>query len=93
MVGKLELKGLAEPVAAWEVGWEPLTPAPAALPTALVGRDAELAALGWAWQAASVGGGGLAVVEGDAGMGKTRLLAELVELSTRRRCVLVRRLL
>ena len=45
----------------------------------LVGRDAELGLLRQAWDAARDGYGGIAVVAGAAGIGKTRLLAELTE--------------
>lgn len=43
----------------------------------LLGRDAELAQLGAALQRARGGAGGVLLVSGDAGVGKTRLLAEL----------------
>ena len=45
----------------------------------LVGRDAELGLLRRPWDAAREGYGGVAVVAGPAGIGKTRLLAELTE--------------
>jgi len=48
----------------------------------LVGRDAELGVLRQAWDAARAGYGGIAVVAGPAGIGKTRLLAELTESVT-----------
>lgn len=49
--------------------------------TPLIGRDGELRALGQAWRAARVGDGGVAVVRGEPGIGKTRLVAELTELA------------
>ncbi len=45
----------------------------------LVGRDAELGRLRQAWDAAREGYGGVGIVAGPAGIGKTRLLAELTE--------------
>ena len=44
---------------------------------ALLGRDAELGALRRAWDGARAGRGGVAVLTGDAGIGKTRLAEEL----------------
>ena len=45
----------------------------------LVGRETELGLLWQAWDAAREGVGGIAVLAGPAGIGKTRLLAELTE--------------
>ncbi|GAB3451861.1 AAA family ATPase [Kineococcus endophyticus] len=56
-----------------------LPPAPAGAAPALVGRDEELAALDAALAAASRGTSGGVLVEADAGVGKSRLVAELVE--------------
>jgi tetratricopeptide (TPR) repeat protein len=44
----------------------------------MVGRDGELAALRRAWEGAVAGAGGVALVEGAAGVGKSRLAQELV---------------
>jgi hypothetical protein len=44
----------------------------------LLGRDRELAALLHRWRAARVGAGGVGLVEGSAGSGKSRLVAEVV---------------
>jgi DNA-binding SARP family transcriptional activator/tetratricopeptide (TPR) repeat protein len=46
----------------------------------LVGRDRELAILERAWRSARTGAGALAVVHGEPGIGKTRLVTELAEL-------------
>ncbi len=59
-------------------------PSAAAVPTAaagaaLVGRDAALAALGRAWQAARGGERRVVFVSGDAGVGKTALASAFVE--------------
>ena len=49
--------------------------APGLLP--LVGREAELGELERAWRAVADGAGGVALVRGEAGIGKTRLATEL----------------
>jgi DNA-binding SARP family transcriptional activator/tetratricopeptide (TPR) repeat protein len=49
--------------------------------TGLVGRSAELARLGDRWRAAAAGRAGVVLVRGDAGAGKTRLVAELAGLA------------
>ncbi len=54
---------------------------PAASP--LVGREAEWARLGATWRAAAAGGPRLALLLGEAGIGKTRLAEELVEWADR----------
>ncbi len=48
----------------------------------LVGREAELARLRQAWETATDGGGGVCIVAGPAGIGKTRVLAELADVVT-----------
>ena len=54
-------------------------PAPPAATYAFVGRDAEWRALVRAWRAAETGGPQLFLVRGEAGIGKTRLVEELVD--------------
>ncbi len=83
--GPFELKGLPGPVNAYEVGWpsEPASRRP--LPSALeagdempfTGRDEERRQLGELWRATESGGFRLAIVSGEAGIGKTRLASEL----------------
>ncbi|MEV6628953.1 ATP-binding protein, partial [Amycolatopsis sp. NPDC051114] len=46
-----------------------------------VGRAAELARLAERWRAAAAGRAGIVLVRGDAGVGKTRLVAELAALA------------
>jgi len=47
----------------------------------LVGRSAELGVLQDAWRAAVAGGRGLVLVRGGAGVGKSRLVAEVAEMA------------
>ena len=86
LVGELELKGLAEPVIAYEVPWEPVVGDRAPLPALLLpvarelpfsGRDAEREALRVQWKSASTDGRTVALVSGEPGVGKTRLTSEL----------------
>jgi class 3 adenylate cyclase len=86
-LGPLELKGLPEPVTAWSVEWERLAPQEGTPPLpgrlrdvatgGFVGRVDERQRLAAAWTAASGGEGGLAMICGEPGIGKTRLAAEL----------------
>ena len=83
-LGALDLKGLG-PVDASRVAWEPPAPPAPTLPAVLaasrrgpfVGRDAELDALRLAWKRTVAGALQLAVLSGEAGIGKSRLAAEL----------------
>lgn len=84
-----ELKGIPGPVGVVAVGWTPLghgdenlalsVPLPTGLDSGatLAGRAGEVAALRDAWEAASAGRGGVAVISGEAGIGKTTLLDAL----------------
>ncbi|WP_353828059.1 adenylate/guanylate cyclase domain-containing protein [Agromyces sp. SYSU T0242] len=74
------VKGKRAPVRAFSVG-DPQGSRAAAgsAATPLIGRDAELAVLQRAWAAAEAGHGGMVDVTADVGMGKSRLLRELVE--------------
>jgi class 3 adenylate cyclase len=82
--GPLALKGIAEPLAACEIVWEPAVekrialPAPFAAAEAapLVGRDAQLEELRRCWQQARGGDRRVAMLVGEPGIGKTRLAAE-----------------
>ena len=88
-LGPLVLKGLPDPVETVEVLWEPLgvddvgpvVPLPARLavrPTVgVVGREAELTVVLDAFKRVAAGGGReVLLVTGEAGLGKTTLLAE-----------------
>ncbi len=88
-IGDLHLKGLPEPVAGYEVVWTPAEdtsaaaialPLPARLavpyPTGFVGRAHERELLDVARKAAEAGERRGALLAGEAGMGKTRLVTE-----------------
>ncbi len=81
-LGSMTLKGFAEPVDAFEA----VEPAPGAGrfrmrgeagETPLVGRAAELNTLLDAWASARAGGGRAVILQGEAGIGKSRLIEEL----------------
>ncbi len=79
-IGDITVKGRTEPVMASRL----VGPRPAAEPpsrTPLVGRDAELARLEGAVADLHAGRGQVLLLVGDAGLGKTRMLAELRHLS------------
>ena len=85
-VGSLDLKGLSSPVAACEVDWRPQdqasrTPLPESLARtdrlALVGRAEERADLARFWGRAKEGELTIALVGGEPGAGKTRLVREV----------------
>jgi class 3 adenylate cyclase len=79
-MGQLPVKGRTEPVTAWRLvgprpggGGEPLAP--------LVGREAEMTRLASVLEELRAGRGQIVFVSGEAGIGKTRLLAELRALA------------
>jgi class 3 adenylate cyclase/tetratricopeptide (TPR) repeat protein len=84
-LGGLELKGLSEPLDAFELLWEPLLSPGIALPqrlrelpsTGYVGRMAEQERLTDLWGKARDGRLQLALISGEAGVGKTRLCTQL----------------
>src|SRR5205085_11103797 len=83
-VGSLTLKGISDPVRAYEVTWKtatgsiPLPPVLGARPAeAFVGRDEELQKLSGFWKQAADGARTLVMLGGDPGIGKTRLATEL----------------
>ncbi len=79
-LGLLEVKGKAEPVRVYEVRGPKAAPGRlrglVGLESPLVGRVTELTALGQLTTALQAGRGGVAVVIGEPGLGKTRLIAE-----------------
>jgi class 3 adenylate cyclase/predicted ATPase len=83
-LGAKELKGIAGPVRAWAVlgasSVESRFEAMHAIgPTVLVGRDEECELLMRRWSRAESGEGQVVLVSGEAGIGKSRLTAALLE--------------
>ncbi|MHB8670996.1 MAG: ATP-binding protein [Acidimicrobiales bacterium] len=85
-LGRLDLKGLAEPVEAYEAVWEPAEDNGLALPaavaegptdTAFVGRADERHRLETAWKRARNGQRSVLLLGGEPGIGKTRLAVEV----------------
>ena len=84
-VEPLELKGKGERVPAWRlVDMDVVRPAGTARTSAhpLVGRENELGSIE-AWLEGSLGGAGMCLVLGGAGIGKSRLLVEVVADTSR----------
>lgn len=84
-LGGLELKGIAEPLQAFELQWEPLLATGIALQerlrelptTGYVGRLVERERLFEMWAETRQGARRLALISGEAGVGKTRLSTHL----------------
>jgi class 3 adenylate cyclase/tetratricopeptide (TPR) repeat protein len=95
-LGTLFLKGFRDGVRAWQVEGDervqsrlaaydsqtPLDAPPAATTTPLVGREHEIGLLRNRWQAVCDGHGHIVLLTGDAGIGKSRLIAALVSTIT-----------
>jgi class 3 adenylate cyclase/tetratricopeptide (TPR) repeat protein len=83
-LGAVEVKGIAEPVPAWQVlrasvvasRFEALR---GAVLTPLVGRDEEIDLLLRRWVRAKAGDGQIVLISGEAGLGKSRITAALAE--------------
>ncbi len=82
-LGRLELKGVAAPVPVLEVRYDARSALglPAELP--FVGRESELTHLGALLPEAAAGRGGLVMLVGDPGIGKTRTAEELAARARR----------
>ncbi len=82
-LGLLNVKGLSQPVGAWQaLGIRPVSSRFDAqhgeLLAPMVGRDAERAELVRLWKSAQAGRGQVVLLSGEAGIGKSRLSAELL---------------
>jgi class 3 adenylate cyclase/tetratricopeptide (TPR) repeat protein len=83
-MGPMLLKGLTEPLQAYDIAWQPLSAPGFALPPQLetrpkslfVGREDGLRALKKAWDEATQGRRRLVFVAGEPGIGKTRIATE-----------------
>lgn len=75
------VKGKSEPVHAARVGRLAGESDSSDTRTPLVGRDVELAFLTSAWANASAGAGNVVVLAGEPGIGKSRLVAELLNVT------------
>src|SRR5262245_42695146 len=78
-IGPLDLKGFAAPVVAYEVRYDRDDPAAVLRHTPFTGRPAEVARLGQRLEEARGGRGGVAMLVGEPGIGKTRTLEEFAE--------------
>lgn len=82
-LGDFTAKGFDSPVPVYGVRHEReaqiVTRPPGAICLPWMGRDQELAQLAEAWHCLSEGKGGIAVVLGEAGLGKTRLVKEWLD--------------
>ncbi len=79
-LGPQQLRGFDRPITAYQVVGEreiSRLSARSAAPTPFVGRDAEIAMLLASWQSAASGNGRAVIVAGEAGIGKSRIAAEV----------------
>lgn len=81
-LGVLEVKGRRDPVPTWRVGVPTGVRHRATSALPFLGRDVELATLTGAVDSTATGAGGVAVIEGDRGAGKTRVVSELLRSVT-----------
>ncbi|WP_083754643.1 adenylate/guanylate cyclase domain-containing protein [Bradyrhizobium murdochi] len=83
-LGKVEIKGFAKPIAAWQVaGKTTVTSRSHALQSCdvlpLIGRDEEMELILSRWKRAKGGEGQVVLLSGEAGIGKSRLAVALLE--------------
>lgn len=84
-LGKQAFKGIAEPIQVYELLKARSEANPliddSAISSALIGRESELAILSSSVASVLKGSGGIVVIQGEAGVGKSRLVAEARNLS------------
>ena len=88
-LGRRSLRGVSEPVAIFRVDGPARSVSPfgaRADHARMIGRDRELGLLLEAWARVQQGGSEIVVIEAEAGMGKSRLIAELLARIDRRMC-------
>lgn len=83
-VGDFQLKGIGEPVGVCEIVYEHNDPAAMLQRTPFVGRAAQLKQLSARLDGVCNGQGSIAMVVGEAGIGKTRILEEFADLARQR---------
>ena len=89
-LGNLELKGLAAPVDVCEVVYDRSDPAAMLNRTPFVGRTTQLQRLSAKLDEASNGRGSIAMLRGEPGIGKTRIIEEFSDLAKQRGAVVLR---
>jgi class 3 adenylate cyclase/tetratricopeptide (TPR) repeat protein len=89
-LGRFELKGIAEPMAVCEVVYERNDPAALLNRTPFVGRAQQVERLSAKLEEACNGKGGFAMLLGEAGIGKTRMIEEFTDLARQRGAIVVR---
>jgi len=82
-LGHLELKGVPKAVSAFALSYGPAPATGLASRTPCVGRNAELERLGRRLAEVRRGRGGLVLIGGEPGIGKTRLVEEVAEQAVR----------
>jgi len=89
-LGNLELKGLAAPIGVAEVIYERNDPAALLNRTPFVGRVGPLQRLTSKLEQACKGSGSVAMVLGEPGIGKTRMLEEFIDLARQQGAMVLR---
>ena len=86
-LGLVRVKGLPEPIEVYEVVGAAAAKLTSRVQSAFVGREAEIARLAGALEAAQKSTGQFVVIVGEPGIGKTRLLDEFLNISQAHGCL------